>query len=67
MLFADYTSFVVTSTMYIILNQKFNSNLHHISKWFHTVYLVLNANQTYVVKFTSSKSLIYLFNIIYFD
>jgi len=67
MLFVDYTSFVVTSTIYIVINRKINSNLHHISKWFQTIQLVLNANQTYVVKFASSKSLIYPFNIIYFD
>jgi hypothetical protein len=67
MLFADYTTFVVTSIMYIVINQKFNSNLHHISKWFYAIYIVLYANQTYIVKFTFSKSLIYPFNIIYFD
>ena len=35
--------------MYIVLNQKFNSNLHHISKWFQISQLVSNANETFVV------------------
>jgi hypothetical protein len=31
MLFAEDTSIVFTSTIHIVLNQKFNSKLHHIS------------------------------------
>jgi hypothetical protein len=58
---------VVTSIICILLNQKFNSNQHHISKWFQTSQLVLNANQTNIVKFTASKSLIYPLNIIHVD
>ena len=53
--------------IYIALNQKFNSNLHHISKWFQTSQLVLNANQTYILKLTASKSPIYPLNIIHVD
>ena len=52
-LFAEDTSIVVTSTNSIEINQKFNSDLHLIFKWFHKSYLVLNANETYVEKFTS--------------
>ena len=64
-LFAEGTSIVVISTNYIKLNQRLNCNLHLIFKWFQTRYLVLNANQAYTVKFTSSKSLIYPFTITY--
>jgi hypothetical protein len=42
-------------------------HLHLIFKWFQTSYLVLNANQTYPVKFTSSKSLIYPFTAVHVD
>jgi hypothetical protein len=56
---ADDTSTVVTSIICTVKNQKFNSNLHHISKW-----LVLDANETCIVKFTSSKAPIYPLNII---
>jgi hypothetical protein len=66
-LFADDTSIFVTSTNYIELNQKLNSILHHISKWFQTNQLVLNTNKAYIVKFTSSKALIYPLNIIHVD
>jgi Reverse transcriptase (RNA-dependent DNA polymerase). len=34
LLFADDTSILVISADYIELNQKLNSILHHISKWF---------------------------------
>ena len=50
---------------YIELNQKLNSILHHISKQFQTQKLVLNTNQTYVVKVTSSKAVICPLNIIH--
>ena len=53
---------VVTSIIWTELNQKFNSNLHHISKW-----LVLNTNETCIVKFTSSKAPIYPLNIIHVE
>jgi hypothetical protein len=66
-LFADDTSIFVTSTNNIELNQKLNSILHHISKWFQTNQLVLNANKAYIAKFTSSKSLIYPLNITHVD
>ena len=36
LLFADDTIILVTSTNCIELNQKLNSILHHISKWFQT-------------------------------
>jgi hypothetical protein len=55
-LFADRTSIVVTSAMFTVLNQKFNSNLHDISKWFQTSQLVLNATETFTVNLTSSKA-----------
>jgi len=66
-LFADDTSIFVTSTNYIELNRKLNSILHHISKWFQTNQLVLNANKAYIIKFTSFKELIYPLNIIHVD
>ena len=40
-LFAEDTSIVVTFTNYIEINQKLNSDLHLIFKWFQTSYLVL--------------------------
>ena len=66
-LFADDTSIFVTSTNYNELHQKLNSILHHIPKWFQTNQLILNANKAYIVKFTSSKALIYPLNIIHVD
>jgi hypothetical protein len=60
--FADATSILVTSTNCIEINQKFNSNLHNLSKWIQTSQLVLNANNTYIVKLTTPKTLIYPLN-----
>ena len=57
-LFAEETSILVTYTNYIELNQKLHSILCHISKWFQTNQLVLNTDKTYVVKCTSSETLI---------
>ena len=62
LLFADDSSVLVTSTNYVELNQKLNSTLHHVSKWFQTSKLVLNANITYIGKFTPSKATFYPFN-----
>ena len=56
LLFADDTSVLITSTNYMELNQKFNSTLHHVSKWFRTNKLVLNAKVTYIGTFRSSKA-----------
>ena len=67
LLFTDDSSILVTSTNYIELNQKLTSILHHISKWFQTKKLVLNPNQTYVVKITSSKAVICPLNTIHVD
>jgi hypothetical protein len=66
-LFAEDTSIFVTSTNYIELNQKLNSILHHIYKWFETNQLVLNTNKAYMVTFTYSKALICPLNIIHAD
>jgi len=57
----------VTSTNYFELNQKLNSILHHISKWFQTNQLVLNANKTYIAKFTASEAPVSPLNIIHVD
>lgn len=56
LLFADDTSVLVTSTNYIELNRKLNSTLHHVSRWFQTNKLVLNANIACIGTFTSSKA-----------
>ena len=54
LLFSDDTSILVTSSNYIEVNQKSNSILHHISKWFQTNQFVVNTNKIYIVKFTYS-------------
>jgi len=57
----------VTSTNYIELNRKLNSILRHVSKWFQTNQLVLNANKTCIVKFTASEAPVYPLIIIHVD
>jgi hypothetical protein len=48
-------------------SKKLNSIIHHIFKWVQTNELLLNVNKTYIVKFTSSKALIYPLTIIHAD
>ena len=62
MFFADDSSIVVISTDYIELNQKLNSNLHHISKSFKKIQLLWNTNETFIINLTSSKAPIHPLN-----
>jgi hypothetical protein len=61
------SSIVVISTDYIELNQKLNSNLHHISKSFKKIQSVWNTNETFIINLTYSKAPIYPLNKTQFD
>jgi hypothetical protein len=67
LLFADDINFSCQIFKLFDLNQKLHSILPHISEWSQTNQLALNTNKIHIVKFTSSKALIYPLNIIHVD
>ncbi len=64
-LLADDTDIFVSSSDLNEQNSKLNSVLCSISKWFQNNQLVQNLNKMHIVKFASSKLLLYTLNIAY--
>ena len=64
-LLTDDTDILVSSRDLNEQNSKLNSVLCSISKWFQNNQLVQNLNKTHIVKFASSKLLLYPLNIAY--
>jgi hypothetical protein len=54
-LYADYTTVIVTSNDLNTLNDKLNTVMKHKSSWFHNNHLVLNLGKMHLVKFSTPK------------
>jgi hypothetical protein len=53
-MYADYTSILIWNKFYEDINRKFNNVLYNTLKWFQISQLLLNVENTKLVKFTPS-------------